>query len=191
MERIIASRFETKTGADTAALALAQHIDADDICILVSDPSAPPSTPTAENTMADKTYVDPHSEGAAESAMGTAAAGGLVGGVIGAFGGPVIALAGAGTGAYLGALLGALNGLGKHEEASPAAGHRLEGVVLLVRIVNPDQEANVLDTLQLNGATEIESGFGQWQGGEWAGFSPVPVKQLAESPLSAQSLSAQ
>lgn len=175
MERIIAGRFQTKGDADAAAALITQYIDSTDICIFHNNP------PGQHDAIAGggDVSVDPGAEGAGESAAGTAVAAGLTAGAIGALGGPVVALAAAATGAYVGSLAGALNGLGNHEEKPEP---RPAGIILAVRIANPENEKRVekrvIATLLAEGAADIEQADGKWRDGDWTDFNPVAAPQL-------------
>jgi hypothetical protein len=174
MERIIAGRFETKDGADAVAASITQYIDAADICIFHNNP---PGQHGAYFVGGDEA-IDPGADGAGRSAAGAAVAVGLAAGAIGALGGPVVALAAAATGAYVGTLAGALNGLGNHEEKPEP---RPAGIILAVRIANPLNEKRVINTLQAEGAADIEQADGEWREGDWTDFNPVAAPRLVAS----------
>jgi hypothetical protein len=175
MARIIAGRFQTKDAADAVAELITQYIDAADICIFHNNP---PGQHAVLAGGGDET-ADPGAAGAGQSAVSTAAAAGLTAGAIGLLGGPVIALAAAATGAYVGSLAGALDGLGNHDER-PAP--RPGGIILSVRIANPEHENRVIDTLRAEAAADIERADGEWRDGDWVDFDPVAAPQLVDAP---------
>lgn len=176
MERIIAGRFETKDDADAAATLLAGFVETSDICIFHNNP---PGQHDALPLGGDES-ADPDAEGAQKSAAGTALAAGLTAGAIGALGGPVVAIAAAGIGAYSGSLVGAMQGLGEDEVKTGAPDRRPVGVMLSVRIAEPQDEKRVIDTLRAQGAADIERAQGTWSAGDWSDFDPVARPQLVK-----------
>ena len=174
MERIIAGRFETRSGADAVATLLVQYIKQDDICIFHnSAPGQHDATPIGGD---EKT--DPGATGAGESAVNMAVAGGLTGGAIGASGGPVGVFAGASVGAFVGSLAGAAVGLGDPATTPKLLERRPGGVMLSVRIANAPDENRVIDTLRTQGAADIERARGTWLDGDWQDFNPVEAPNL-------------
>ncbi len=175
MDQIIAGRFQTKGEADVAAALMAEYVDADDICIFHNNP---PGQHGAYSVGGDED-ADPGAREAENPAAASAAAAGLTAGVIGAaMGGPVVALAAAGVAAYTGSLLGALNGLG--DESSPDRGpdRRASGIILAVRIADPNAEKRVISDLEHQGAADIEKANGEWRDGDWVDFNPIARPQL-------------
>jgi hypothetical protein len=177
MERIIAGRFNTRDGADVVATALSQFVDPADICIFHNNP---PGQHGAYHIGGDEDE-DPGAKGAGDSAAGTAVAAALSAGAIGAIGGPVVALAAAGVGAYVGSLAGAVDGLGDDEASLHATERRPGGVMLSVRIADPNTEERVIATLRTQGAADIEHAQGEWSNGDWTDFNPVAVPKLVNS----------
>lgn len=173
MERIIAGRFQTKSGADAAAALLAHYVDTTDICIFHNNP---PGQHDALAAGGDEDQ-DPGAKDADKSAAGTAVAAGLTAGAVGALGGPLVALASAGVGAYLGSLAGAMDGLGKEGEPHGPE-RRPAGVILSVRIATPRTEKRVIATLRAQGAADIEQAQGKWRDGDWTDFDPVAAPRL-------------
>ncbi len=175
MERIIAGRFQTKGEADAVAVLLEQYIDTTDICIFHNNP---PGQHDAYALGGDED-ADPNAEGAGKSAVGTALGAGLAAGAIGALGGPVVALAAAATGAYVGSLGGALQGLGEDQPHAPD--NRPGGIILSVRIADPQNENRVIETLRAEGAADIEQADGEWSDGDWVDFDPVAIPRLVKA----------
>jgi hypothetical protein len=174
MERIIAGRFQTKGDADIAAASLVQYIDTADICIFHNNP---PGQHDVFSVGGDEDE-DPGAEGAGKSAASTAVAAGLTAGAVGALGGPVVALAAAAVGAYSGSLAGAMAGLGNQDDKARAPDRRPAGILLSVRIANPEYEKRVIATLRSQGAADIEQANGEWRDGDWVDFNPVAAPQL-------------
>jgi hypothetical protein len=173
MERIIAGRFPTKSGADSAAALLAPYVAAADICIFHNNP---PGQHDAYPVGGDEDE-DPGARNADSSAAGTAGAGALAGGMIGALAGPAGAIAGAAVGAYSGSLVGAMKGLGEDDKPG-APDRRSGGIMLSVRIAIPANEKRVVDTLRAEGAADIEQAEGEWKNGDWVDFDPVAAPRL-------------
>ncbi len=63
MQRIITGRFETKGGADTAAVLFAQYIDSSDICIFHNNPP----DQNGSHAFGGDEAADPGAEGAADT----------------------------------------------------------------------------------------------------------------------------
>lgn len=177
MQRIIAGRFQTKGEADAVAVLLEHYIHTTDICIFHNNP---PGQHDAYALGGDED-ADPGAEGAEKSAVGTALGAGLAAGAIGALGGPVVALAAAATGAYVGSLGGALQGLGDDEDQPHAPDNRPGGIILSVRIADPQNENRVIATLRAEGAADIEQADGEWVDGDWVDFDPVAVPRLVKA----------
>ncbi len=180
MERIIAGRFQTKDDADAVAALLTPYVDTADICIFHNN------SPGQHNTfiMGGDEDEDPGTKGAGKSAAGAAIAVGLTAGIIGTLGGPAVALAAAATGAYVGSLAGALDGLRTSGDQPNAPERRHGGIMLSVRIANPESENRVITTLRAQGALDIEQAQGEWRDGDWTDFNPLAVPQWVEKPES-------
>jgi hypothetical protein len=176
MDRIIAGRFETKSTADTVALQLRQFVASSDICIFHNNP---PGQHGLYPVGGDEA-VDPGADGAGESSAGGAAAAGVAAGTIGAIGGPIAALAAGAAGAYIGSMAGALQGLG-NEETNQAA-RRPAGVILCVRVLDPQIEARAINILHAGGAVDIEQADGEWRNGDWVDFNPIATPRLVKLP---------
>lgn len=172
MEPIIAGRFESIAKADAAAVLLNEFVDATDICIFYNNPAGQHGVMLAGGDE----IVDSESHSAHGHAVATGASAAVAAGAVGMLGGPVVALAAAGVAAYTGSLVGAMHGMkDKEQENAP---HRESGVMLAVRLANPQNETRVISTLTDEGAQDIEHAQGEWKGGDWTDFNPVDVPDL-------------
>ncbi len=172
MDRIIAGRFQTRDSADNVAVRIAQFVDTGNICIFHNNPPGQHDVHPAGGDEA----VDPSAQGAGLSSVSAAAVAGVAAGAIGAVGGPVTALAAGATGAYLGSLAGALQGLGDDE--GQHVHRRPGGVMLSVRISEPQIEKRVIKILHVGGAADIEQADGEWRDGDWSDFNPLATPRL-------------
>ena len=85
------------------------------------------------------------------------------------------------TGAYMGSLAGAMYRLENHDYQPRASKRRAGGVMLSVRIANPESEKRVIATLRAQGAADIEQAQGEWRDGDWADFNQVAALRLVAS----------
>lgn len=115
-------------------------------------------------------------EGTAENgktATQSAAAGGVAGLAIGSIGGPFSAVVGAGAGAYIGAFMRTH----KNREAPNSDNATVEqpaepppGPLLAMRVIQPDQNADLVRVLRDFGAIRVDQTIGEWENGNWTDF---------------------
>jgi len=73
-------------------------------------------------------------------------------------------------------LSGALAGTGEHGQSSSAR-RRPAGVIVAVN-VNHSAGDNVVQTLRMHGAKDVEKADGEWRDGQWVDFNPVSAPKL-------------
>lgn len=150
-----------------------------------------PNTATSAQKIAEED-ASQQAEKAENTSLAAAAVAGVAVGALAVAAGPVAALAAAGVAAYTGSLAGALTGSdggksysesrdGRHNaasNASPTQAIRQGGIMIAVRIANPEIQARVIDSLQLAGAADIEIASGEWRDGDWVDFDPLDAPKL-------------
>lgn len=176
MNTIIAGRFGNITPAELAMQDLrAKHIAEQDICHFHNSPPGQHGT----YHLGGDEDADPSARDGEDNAATVAAVAGVGGAILGAtVAGPLGAVAGAGVGAYTGALVGALSGAGEH--AATDAKRRQAGVMVAVRVDDPDRTDMIIDTLRQHGAQDIERASGMWHKGDWVDFDPVAPPHLVD-----------
>jgi hypothetical protein len=189
MATIIAGRFETQAQADNALAALRTA------GIAASDASSfylnPPGQ-HAQYPIGGDAHHDEGTKHAGKAAGAAAAVGSVTGLVLGGATGAAIgepgftaagAIAGAGIGGYVGSLAGGLAGSrgGDPAKATPEEPvERAAGVLVAVR-VDADAQSRAIETLRVQGASEIERAEGEWRDGAWADFDPLRPPALVDS----------
>lgn len=176
MNLIIAGRFDNIAPAEEAMAALrAKQIAAEDICHFHNSPPGQHGT----YPLGGDEDADPSARDGQDNAATVAAVAGIGGAIVGAtVAGPIGAVTGAGVGAYTGALVGALSGAGEHVSAHTM--RRQAGVMVAVRVDDPEQSDNIIDTLRFHGAKDIERASGMWRDGDWVDFDPAASPHLVD-----------
>jgi hypothetical protein len=188
MATIIAGRFDTQAQADHALAALrGAGVAANDrACFFVNPPGQ-----HAQYLIGGDSHHDEGTRDAGKKAGAAAAVGSVTGLVLGGATGAALgepgftaagAIAGAGIGGYVGSLAGGLTGSrggdpdrATHDE--PVG--RASGVVVAIR-VEDESEARAVQTLRIQGASDIERAQGEWRDGAWADFDLLRAPQLVD-----------
>lgn len=183
METIIAGRFDTWEKSEKAIQALsdAHDIKAEDTCSFYVGPAGQHATfPIGGDEHTDPGAGDAHNKGITGGALGAGVAG-----LAALPAGPIAAATGAVVGAYAGSLLGSLQGMHEKDVSERHAEplRRSAGVLVAVKIdALSGNEPDVIQTLEAQGAQDIEKTEGQWRSGEWVDFDPVAPLRLIHTP---------
>src|SRR5688572_26243814 len=76
-------------------------------------------------------------------------------------------------GAYVGSMAGALQGMGTDKNRDEQVLRRPAGIMLAVRIAEPQTENRVIQVLNAGGAADIEQAEGELRNGDWIDFDPL------------------
>jgi hypothetical protein len=189
MSTIIAGRFAELARAEHAVAALAESgFRPESITHFFVTPQGQHDTHGQAHDLDDSAGA----QTAGTGAVAGAGAGGGVGAVVGLAAtplfGPAAPIAGAAVGAYIGSLHGTLNQLDPGEQVATAGdtaspkyepAPRKSGFLVAVE-ASDAEEARAIETLEQNGASDIERAEGAIIGGKWDDFDPAaPPARIA------------
>ena len=173
MDRIIAGRFDHKRRADEAVSRLDKWVKSSDIFVFHNNaPGQHGRFPTGGDES-----VDRDAKGAGKHSATVAVVSGVAAGALAAMADPEYTLAAAAAGAYAGSLAGALQGLGGNEDSNSHQ-YRRSGVIVAVKVENPEQEQSIVNVLTEAQAVDIEATEGTWRNGSWIDFNPLTPPRL-------------
>ena len=180
MARIVAGLFEDQVAAESAIRLLRERgVERLDVTtFVVNPPGMHHGLPLGGDEPSD-----PGARQGESGALKGAAVGGAVGIAAGLLAtplvGPVAIAAGIGAGALVGSVAGATHAMGERSDELAVAQMptaRPGGVMVAVN-TGQNEDARIVDALEVSGATLVEEAEGEWVGGEWLDFDPVQPPQ--------------